>query len=68
MARFDGWSKEDLVQKCYDLEREIEGLKSQIEALDIERSHLQFKIDTELEPRLQSERRRYDNWVTNPER
>jgi hypothetical protein len=31
-------------------------------------SHLEFKIETELEPRIKSERNAYDRWVTNPER
>lgn len=29
---------------------------------------LNFRIRNELEPRIKSERRAYDNWVTNPER
>jgi Zn-finger protein len=31
-------------------------------------SSLNFKIRNELEPRIKSERRSYDNWVINPER
>lgn len=68
MARYDDWSKERLVWKCRELEREIEQLKNELQSCKDEKDHLQFVIDTELEPRLQMERRSYDAWVTNPER
>lgn len=68
MARYDDWSKERLVWKCRELEREIEQLKDELQSCKDEKDHLQFVIDNELEPRLQMERRSYDAWVTNPER
>ncbi len=68
MARFDDWSKEDLAWKCRKLADENEDLKREIDRLRSENGSLEFKIRTELEPRIQRERRSYDAWVTNPER
>lgn len=68
MARFDDWSQEDLAWKCRELSDEIEELKRELSECRAERNSLEFKIDTELEPRLKVERASYDAWVTNPER
>lgn len=68
MARFDDWSKEDLAWKCRELSNEVDRLKSENDKQYGEISHLNFRIEQELEPRIQSEHRRYDNWATNPER
>lgn len=68
MSRYDGWSKEDLAWKCRELERQVEDLEESVKRLKSENDHLEFRINNELEPRLQSERRSYDAWVTNPER
>jgi predicted nuclease with TOPRIM domain len=68
MARYDDWSKEDLAYKCRRLEDEVERLNEKIRQMDIENSSLSYRIKNELEPRIASERRAYDRWVTNPER
>ena len=58
-----------------DFRLEIRRLKREIEDLERENARLSsklcsanFKIETELEPRIKRERRVYDNWVTDPER
>lgn len=68
MSRYSDWSREELIWKIEQLEREIEELKIENKEQYSEISSLRFKVDNELEPRIQAERRRYDNWVTNPER
>lgn len=68
MSRYSDWSREDLIWKIEQLEREVEELKNENKEQYSEISSLRFKVDNELEPRIQAERRRYDNWVTNPER
>lgn len=62
----------------YDIEElrcEIRRLKRENEELKEDVNHwrdmfdsAQFKIDTELEPRIQREKRSYDNWATSPDR
>ena len=68
MSRYFNWSREELIWKIEQLEREVEDLKNENKEQYSEISSLRFKVDNELEPRIQAERRRYDNWVTNPER
>lgn len=68
MARYDNWSQEDLAWKCRELEREVENLEEKVKELKSENDHLEFRINNELEPRIQAERRSYDRWVTDPER
>ena len=68
MARYDNWSKEDLAYKCRALESRIEELEKENKRLYDDREHYRFRVDNELEPRLRSERRAYDNYVTDPER
>ena len=68
MSRYSDWSREELIWKIEQLEREIEELKNENKEQYFEISSLRFKVDNELEPRIQAERRIYDNWVTNPER
>ena len=68
MSRYDSWSKEDLAWKCRELERQVEDLEESVKRLKSENDHLEFRINNELEPRLQHERRAYDSWVTDPER
>lgn len=68
MSRYDDWSKEDLAWKCRELEREVESLEERVKELSSENDHLDYRIRNELEPRLQSERRSYDRWVSDPER
>lgn len=65
---YEDWTKEELISKIRELRREIESLKDELEGEKIKNNSLEFKIEQELEPRLQAEKRRYDNWVTNPER
>lgn len=43
-------------------------LKEDYEKLQDDLSSANFKLETELEPRIRREKRAYDNWVTNPER
>lgn len=68
MAKYDNWSKEDLALRCRDLEREIERLKEENKRYYADREHYKYRIETELEPRIKSEKRAYDNYVTDPER
>lgn len=68
MARYEDWSQEDLAWKCRELEREVEDLEEKVNKLQLENSHLEYRIRNELEPRIQAERRSYDRWVTDPER
>lgn len=68
MARFDDWSKEDLAWKCRKLTDENEDLRRENDRMRSENNSLEFKIQTELEPRIRRERHSYDMWVTNPER
>lgn len=50
-----------LRERIRDLEDENTQLRREYESAD-------FRIRTELEPRIQAEGRRYDTWATNPER
>lgn len=68
MSRFSDWSKDELEWKCIELERQVEDLEESIKRLKSENSHLEYRINNELEPRLKSERDSYDRWVTDPER
>lgn len=44
-------------QKYADLEKQLDQAQN-------ENTHLQFRIDTELEPRIKAEHDSYDRWVT----
>lgn len=44
-------------KKCADLEKQLDQTQD-------ENNHLQFRIDTELEPRIKAEHDSYDCWVT----
>ena len=55
-------------EKCSGYDRSGWGNHECSTELENEVSSLQFKIRNELEPRIRSERRSYDNYVTNPER
>lgn len=68
MSRFSDWSKDELEWKCIELERQVEDLEESIKRLKSENSHLEYRINNELEPRLKSERDSYDRWATDPER
>lgn len=65
---YENWSKDELIYKIRELKRKIEELENEKNQLYMEISSLNFRIDTELEPRLKAERRAYDAFVTNAER
>jgi len=50
---------ERLRDKNERLEREVQVLRNSLESAE-------FRIDQELEPRIKSEHRAYDNWATTP--
>ena len=59
---------EELQYEIRRLKRENENLKEDVNRLRDNFDSAQFRIDTELEPRIQREKRSYDDWATNPER
>lgn len=65
---YNDWSREDLINKIKRLQNELDDEKAKHRKIGEEMAHLQFRVDNELEPRIAAEKRRYDNWVTNPER
>lgn len=62
------WTKEELIDKIRRLEDIIDTLKRTNADVERENYSLKYTIRTELEPRINAEKRRYDNWVTDPER
>lgn len=68
MAWYDNYSKEDLAYKVKALERKVEELEAENRRYYDDREHYRFRVENELEPRIRSERRAYDNYVTDPER
>lgn len=58
-------------EKCFGCDRSGWGNHEcrdcRLTELENEVEHLKFKIRNELEPRIASERRAYDNYVTNSE-
>ena len=62
------WTLEDYKYEYRKLQRENEELRGTISGIRNELDSAKFKIRNELEPRIESEKRSYDNWVTNPER
>lgn len=65
---YEGWDREALIRKIFNLERENEELKKELRSVRDERDDLSYRVRTELEPRLRQERRSYDAWATDPER
>lgn len=65
---YDNLSRSDLVWKINELKRQVKELEEQLKERESEINSLQFKIDSELKPRIRAENNRYDNWATNPER
>jgi predicted nuclease with TOPRIM domain len=59
---------DNLLRKYERLQRDYEKLQNDYNKKDNELYSANFKIETELEPRIQSERRSYDAWVTDPMR
>ena len=59
---------EDLLYDYKKLERKYDELKEKYTKIDLELDSASYRIRNELEPRIQQERRSYDNWATNPER
>lgn len=66
MSRYDGWSRQELIWKINQLEREKEELAAENRDLKSEIQRLNFRIEQELEPRIRAEKRSYDSWVTSP--
>ncbi len=59
---------DDLLREYRRLERKNEELESKLSKARDELYSAEFKIRNELEPRIASKRRAYDNWATDPER
>jgi predicted nuclease with TOPRIM domain len=57
-----------LLRKYNRLERENEQLKEKYDKTYEKLDHANYRISEELEPRIKSEKRAYDRWVTDPER
>lgn len=55
------WQLRDKNSQIEDLQKEIRNLQRKLDSAE-------YRIKTELEPRIQRERRAYDAWVTNGER
>lgn len=55
------WQLRDKNSQIEDLQEEIRNLQRKLESAEC-------RIKTELEPRIQREKRSYDYWVTNGER
>lgn len=51
--------------KYLTLKEEYDKLQEQYRELDRKLDKANYQIKTELEPRIQRERRAYDTWVTN---
>lgn len=59
---------EELLSEYRSLQRKYNDLQVKYdESLDKLYS-AKFRIENELEPRIKSEKRAYDNWATNPQR
>lgn len=65
---YQDWTKEELIDKIRRLEEVIDTLKRTNADIERDNYSLRYTIRTELEPRITAEKRRYDNWVTDPER
>lgn len=50
------------------LQNKYDELKEKYDKVDSDLYSANFKIRNELEPRIESEKRAYDLWVTNPQR
>ena len=59
---------EELRYEIRRLKRENEELKEDVNRWRDKFNSANFRIETELEPRIQREKRSYDNWATTPER
>lgn len=59
---------DELLYENRKLRRENEDLKEAVNTWRDKCDSARFKIETELEPRIQREKRSYDNWVSSPER
>ena len=61
------FKEEELRNTIIRLERRIEELETKNRRLDTELYSAEFKIRQELEPRIASEKRCYDSYITNNE-
>lgn len=59
---------EKLRWQLRDKNNQIEDLQEEIRNLQRKLDNAEYRIKTELEPRIQREKRSYDCWVTNNER
>lgn len=59
---------EKLRWQLRDKNNQIEDLQEEIKSLQRKLDSAEYRIRTELEPRIQREKRSYDCWVTNGER
>lgn len=59
---------EELRYEIRQLKRENEKLKEDVNRWSDKFYSANFRVETELEPRIHREKRSYDNWATNPER
>lgn len=61
---YENWDKEELIRECRHLRNENEELRMRNNELENDNSSLKFRVENELEPRIQNERQAYDRWVT----
>jgi len=68
--KMDYWEEKykDLLYDYRELQRKYDKLQADYNKKYNELDSANFKIRTELEPRIQNERRSYDSWVTDPMR
>lgn len=63
---YEDWTKEDLIWKIRELKNKIEDLEGEVRQKDSEIDHLNFVIETELEPRKRAEAHAYDLFISTP--
>ena len=67
-GRYAGWSRDELIRELYRKEGEVLRFKKENLELSMKSNDLQFRIEHELEPRIEAERRAYDKFIKNAER
>jgi hypothetical protein len=60
--------RERLEEENRQLRRQIDELQQENHRLYERISHSEFLVETELEPRIENEKKAYDRWATSPDR
>lgn len=60
----DKYYLENLKYRIEKLKRKNSELKKELDKVSEEKSHAEFRIKNELEPRIEQEKRNYDFWVS----